>query len=148
MANPNIVNVATIQGKTTGAAMGTTLTTSLLANSSSSNKVFKINSVIVTNVDGSNNCQLFSSGNISKVVRENTGWYKVYFQSNMPDAHYCVVATGTGGGTSSGYVQLDSADFGGNGAAQGTTISTFNLRATDSGGNYTNHPFVHCAVFR
>ena len=101
-----------------------------------------------TNVDGSNNCQLFSSGNISKVVRENTGWYKVYFQSNMPDAHYCVVATGTGGGTSSGYVQLDSADFGGNGAAQGTTISTFNLRATDSGGNYTNHPFVHCAVFR
>ena len=58
MANPNIVNVATIQGKTTGAALGTTLTTSLLAHSSSSNKVFKINSVIVTNVDGSNSANV------------------------------------------------------------------------------------------
>ena len=101
-----------------------------------------------TNVDGSNNCQLYASGNILKVVRENTGWYKVYFQNNMPDAHYCVVATGTGGNTSSGYVQLDSAGFGGNGAAQSTTVSTFNLRGTDYNGSYYNHPFVHCAVFR
>ena len=101
-----------------------------------------------TNVDGSNNCQLYASGNILKVVRESTGHYKVYFQNNMPDAHYCVVATGTGGNTSSGYVQLDSAGFGGQGAAQSTTVSTFNLRATDSGGSYYNHPFIHCAVFR
>tara|TARA_B100001939_G_C16895819_1_gene597527 strand:- start:482 stop:991 length:510 start_codon:yes stop_codon:yes gene_type:complete len=101
-----------------------------------------------TNVDGSNNCQLYASGNILKVVRENTGWYKVYFQNNMPDAHYCVVATGTGGSTGSGYVQHDSVSFGGNGAAQSTTVSTFNLRGTNSGGTYYNHPFVHCAVFR
>tara|TARA_A100001234_G_C12549074_1_gene352309 strand:+ start:257 stop:766 length:510 start_codon:yes stop_codon:yes gene_type:complete len=101
-----------------------------------------------TNVDGSNNCQLYASGNILKVVRESTGHYKVYFQNNMPDAHYCVVATGTGGNTSSGYVQLDSASFGGGGAAQSTTVSTFNLRGTNSGGTYYNHPFVHCAVFR
>ena len=101
-----------------------------------------------TNVDGSNNCQLYASGNILKVVRESTGHYKVYFQNNMPDAHYCVVATGTGGNTSSGYIQHDSASFGGNGAAQSTTVSTFNLRGTDSGGTYYNHPFVHCAVFR
>lgn len=54
MAAPNIVNVATITGKTTGAALGTTLTTSLLTNSASSGKVFKINTIIVANVDGSN----------------------------------------------------------------------------------------------
>lgn len=54
MTAPNIVNVATITGKTTGAALGTTLTTSLLANSASSGKVFKINTVIVANVDGAN----------------------------------------------------------------------------------------------
>lgn len=54
MAAPNIVNVATITGKTTGAALGTTLTTSLLANSASSGKVFKINTIIVANVDGAN----------------------------------------------------------------------------------------------
>ena len=54
MAAPNIVNVATITGKTTGAALGTTLTTSLLANSASSGKVFKINTIIVANVDCAN----------------------------------------------------------------------------------------------
>lgn len=58
MAAPNIVNVATITAKTVGAALGTTLTTSLLANSSSSNKVFKINSIIVANVDGTNSANV------------------------------------------------------------------------------------------
>ena len=52
MAAPNIVNVATITGKTTYAALTTTLTTVLLANSASSGKVFKINSIMISNVDG------------------------------------------------------------------------------------------------
>jgi hypothetical protein len=52
MAAPNIVNVATITGKTTYAALTTTLTTVLLANSVSSGKVFKINSIMISNVDG------------------------------------------------------------------------------------------------
>jgi hypothetical protein len=52
MAAPNIVNVSTITGKTTYAALDTTLTTVLLANSASSGKVFKINSIMVSNVDG------------------------------------------------------------------------------------------------
>ena len=54
MANPNIVNVTTITGKTTYAALTTTLTTVLLANAVSSGKVFKINSIMVANVDGTN----------------------------------------------------------------------------------------------
>jgi hypothetical protein len=54
MAAPNIVNVSTITGITTGAALTTTLTTTLLSNSAASNKVFKINSIIVANVDGTN----------------------------------------------------------------------------------------------
>ena len=52
MAAPNIVNVATITGKTTYAALGVTLTTVLLANPASSGKVFKINSIMIANVDG------------------------------------------------------------------------------------------------
>lgn len=52
MANPNIVNVTDIRGKTTYAALTTTLTTVLLANSASSGKVFKVNSIMVANVDG------------------------------------------------------------------------------------------------
>ena len=52
MANPNIVAVTAIYGKTTYAALTTTLSTVLLANSASSGKVFKINSIMVSNVDG------------------------------------------------------------------------------------------------
>ena len=54
MANPNIVNVTQIYGQTTYAALTTTLTTVLLANSAASGKVFKINSIMVANVDGTN----------------------------------------------------------------------------------------------
>ena len=53
MAAPNIVNVATITGITTGIALNTTTTTSLVMNPASSGKVFKINSIVVANVDGS-----------------------------------------------------------------------------------------------
>ena len=53
MAAPNIVNVTSILGKTTAAALDTTLTTSLLANGANSNKLLKLNSIIVANKDGS-----------------------------------------------------------------------------------------------
>jgi hypothetical protein len=53
MANPNIVNVTSILGQTTYAALTTTLTTVLLANAASSGNVLKINSIMVSNVDGS-----------------------------------------------------------------------------------------------
>jgi len=50
MAAPNIVNVSSIYGKTVGAALGTTLTTDILT--CPADKVLKINSIIVANVDG------------------------------------------------------------------------------------------------
>ena len=53
MAAPNIVNVSTITGITTGRALTTTTTTMLLTNIASSDKVFKVNSIVVANVDGS-----------------------------------------------------------------------------------------------
>jgi len=54
MANPNIVNVTSILGETTYAALTTTLTTVLLANAASSGIVYKVNSIMVANVDGTN----------------------------------------------------------------------------------------------
>lgn len=51
MANPNIVNVTTITGKTAVANVSTTAT-AIVTNSSNSNQVFKINSLIISNVDG------------------------------------------------------------------------------------------------
>jgi len=53
MAAPNIVNVATITGKTAVVNLSTTNATSVVSNAASSGKVFKINSLTVANVDGS-----------------------------------------------------------------------------------------------
>lgn len=53
MAAPNIVNVATIIGRTVGAALGTS-SADIVTNSAGSNKVFKINAIYVSNVDGTN----------------------------------------------------------------------------------------------
>lgn len=53
MAAPNIINAVTITGLTTSIGLGTTSLTNLLSNSSSSNKVFKINTVFLTNISSS-----------------------------------------------------------------------------------------------
>jgi hypothetical protein len=58
MAAPNIINATSIFGKTTAAQLDTTVTTSLLANSASSNKLLKINSIIVGNKDGTNDADV------------------------------------------------------------------------------------------
>lgn len=54
MANPNIVNVAAIYGNSSQTSLTTTNATSLVSNAASSGKVFKINSITVANVDGTN----------------------------------------------------------------------------------------------
>ena len=53
MAAPNIVNVATITAKTSYLTPANTSPNVLLANAASSGKVFKINTIIAANVDGS-----------------------------------------------------------------------------------------------
>ena len=50
MAAPNILGATSIYGKSVGAALGTTLSTTLL--NCPANKVLRINSIIVENVDG------------------------------------------------------------------------------------------------
>ena len=54
MANPNIVNVTSIYGKSAVVDLTSTSATSVVSNAASSGKVFKINSLIVSNVDGTN----------------------------------------------------------------------------------------------
>ena len=54
MANPNIVNVAAIYGDSAQVSLTTTSATQLVSNAASSNKVLKINSITVANVDGTN----------------------------------------------------------------------------------------------
>lgn len=68
MANPNIVNVTDIRGKTVVADLTTTNATLVVENTAASGKVFKINSLIVSNVDGSSaadiTVSLYSEDNI------------------------------------------------------------------------------------
>jgi hypothetical protein len=55
MANPNIVNVTTIYGNTSSTLITGTadpFATALINNAASSGKVYKVNSIVVANVDG------------------------------------------------------------------------------------------------
>ena len=54
MAAPNVVNVTSILGKTTYLTPANTTSNVLLANASGSGKVFKINTLVASNVDGTN----------------------------------------------------------------------------------------------
>jgi len=51
MANPNIVDVSSILGLSKQAALTTTLTTEILA--CATDKLIKVNSIIIANIDGS-----------------------------------------------------------------------------------------------
>ena len=51
MANPNIVNVTSIVGNSLSVAVATSAT-QRASNAASSGKVFKINSIVIANVDG------------------------------------------------------------------------------------------------
>lgn len=74
MAAPNIVAVTSIYGKTMGANLGTTLTTDILT--CPANKVLKINSIIVSNIDGANNADA-----------------TVYFYDSSATARYALAST-------------------------------------------------------
>ena len=60
MANPNIVNVTTINGKTAVANVSTTAA-DVVTNSAASNKIYKINSLIISNIDGVNSADITAS---------------------------------------------------------------------------------------
>jgi hypothetical protein len=70
MAAPNLKNPSIITGITTVVGLGTTAVTGILTNTSASNKVLKINSIFVANVDGS------SAADISiSIIRNGTDFY-------------------------------------------------------------------------
>lgn len=57
MAAPNMLNPNTITGKTSVQAVGTTAT-AIVSNSAASGKVYKINALYVSNVDGTDNAEI------------------------------------------------------------------------------------------
>ena len=75
MSAPNIVNVTSIIGKTNAISLTNTNNTELVSNASGSNKVFKINSLIISNVDGSLNIAVTVNFN-NQDNNKKTSWLK------------------------------------------------------------------------
>ena len=74
MAAPNIVDVTTITGKTAVVSLSTTNATEIVSNAAASGKVFKINSLVVSNVDGTSAADItvsyYSEDNIGGTATE------------------------------------------------------------------------------
>ena len=79
MAAPNIVNVSTITGRTVGAAL-TTSSADIVTNSAGSGKVFKVNTILVANVDGVNNADV----TVGFYNADNTTTYKIAHTITVP----------------------------------------------------------------
>lgn len=69
MANPNLVNVAAIYGNNSSTSLSTTNATAIVNNPASSGKVFKVNTILVANVDGTNAANI----TISKYSQDDIG---------------------------------------------------------------------------
>ena len=69
MANPNIVSVTSIKGRTNVQQIGTSAAT-IVANGASSNAVYKVNALYISNVDGTNDATV----NV-EVLRSGTAYY-------------------------------------------------------------------------
>ena len=86
MAAPNIVNVATITGKTAVQAV-TTSATAIVTNSAASGKVFKVNALYVSNVDGVNNADI----NVD-IFRSSTAYHVAKTVSVPADATLDIIS--------------------------------------------------------
>lgn len=91
MANPNIVDVTSIYGKTTGQIVTVSPGSAIVTNSASSGKILKINSLIISNIDGT------SAADINAYIYKNqTDAYYVAKTISVPaDATLVVISKDT-----------------------------------------------------
>ena len=90
MAAPNLVNVSTITAKTAYLSLNSTSATTLLSNAASSGKVFKLNSIIVANDDGSSAADVTISIN-SAASGGGTAYKIIHTASVIADASLVVI---------------------------------------------------------
>lgn len=83
MANPNIVNVTDIRGNNSLTSLSTTNATEIVSNPASSGKVYKINSLVVSNIDGTDpyyiTVSIYSEDNIGGTA------YQIVSTLNIPN---------------------------------------------------------------
>lgn len=89
MAAPNVANVGTITGKTAVQSVGTSLT-AIVTNSAASGQVYKINSLVVANIDGT------AAADISISVRRSAVDYYIAKTIAVPaDSSLVVIERGS-----------------------------------------------------
>lgn len=90
MANPNIVNVSQIYGKTVGQAVSTSAT-AIVTNAAGSGKIVKVNSLIISNVNG-----VASADITADVFKGQASSYRLAFTIAVPnDATLVLVSKDT-----------------------------------------------------
>ena len=90
MANPNIVGLTSVYGKVVGMAVTTGLS-GIVTNFSSSNKILKINSLIISNVDGTNAADITAT-----VYKNQATEYKLANTISVPaDATLVIISKDT-----------------------------------------------------
>lgn len=90
MAAPNVVNVSSILGETDVQSI-TTTTTAITTNSAASNKLYKINSLIVSNIDGTNDADVSVD-----LFRSSTAYYIARTITVPTDATLVVISKDMG----------------------------------------------------
>lgn len=90
MANPNIAGLSNIYGKVAGQALGTSAA-AIVTNANASGKIYKINSLIISNIDGS------QSGDVTATVYKNqtTEYHLVKTVAVPADATLVVISKDT-----------------------------------------------------
>ena len=78
MAAPNIVNVSTITAKTAQIKLSSTSATEVVSNPASSGKVFKINNIIISNIDGNDSAAVTVAIENHATVGSGTSTYLAY----------------------------------------------------------------------
>ncbi len=124
MANPNIVAVTSIYGKTTFLTPTGTSAVVLLPNASGSGKVFKINQIVAANVNGSAavNCTvaIYSNGGVAQGSAPSGGTaYPIASTISVPADATLIVADKT----TSIYLEEDQSISVTSGTASGITYS-------------------------
>jgi hypothetical protein len=90
MAAPNVVNVSSILGSTDVQSVGTSAV-AITSNSAGSNKLYKINSLVVSNVDGTNDADISVD-----LFRSSTAYYIARTITVPADATLVVISKDMG----------------------------------------------------
>lgn len=87
--------------------------------------------------------QLHAAYNIATVTRLGTGRYRIAFESPMPDAKYCWVATGRSN-TTSGTIRFAAA----RGTTDGKAEAGLEIVCISSSGSLADTPEISLVVYR